>query len=190
MKLCNRPPGKCASEKRRSRFTKFGSSAPRRDSQYRLQLIEKQKAKFIYNVTERQFRNYYREAARQTGVTGDILLSLLERRFDNVIYRLGLAKTRSQARQNITHGQYTVNGRKLDLPACQIKVGDKVGWRESALKSKLFESIKEDVGKASVPDWLKRNSDAKSGEVVGLPTTERENAPFDTRLIVEYYSRR
>lgn len=189
-KLCNRPPGKCAWEKRRSRFGKFGSGASRRDSQYRLQLVEKQKAKYIYNVTERQFRNYYREAARQSGITGDVLMTLLEGRFDNTIYRLGFAKSRAQARQNITHGHYKLNGRKLDLPACQVKVGDKIEWHESLLSSKLFENIKDGVLNMVIPEWLKRDGESKSGEILSSPVKSEEDTLVNTRLIVEYYSRR
>lgn len=189
VKLCGRPPGKCAWEKRASRFSKFGAPS-RRNSQYRLQLIEKQKAKFIYNITERQFRNYYRNAARQRGVTGDILLSLLESRFDNVIFRLGFAKSRAQARQNVTHGHYRLNGRKLNLPACQVKAGDTIEWRDKTLAGAMFEGVKESMQSARLPDWLKRDGESKKGEVVAAPYRQDEAVPLKTSLIVEYYSRR
>lgn len=184
VKLCSRPIGKCAWEKRKAK-TKF-MRPTNTGSRYRLQLMEKQKAKFIYNVNERQFLNYYRKSVKQKGVTGDALLAMLESRFDNVVYKLGFAKTRAQARQNITHGHYLLNKRKVDIPSAQIKVGDTIAW---CPKSKAGEIYKNSMEEASAK-WLEREADGDSGKVIDAPLIDKGETGLEIRLIVEYYSRR
>ena len=159
-------------------------------SQYGLQLAEKQKAKFIYGVSERQFRNYYDEAARRQGITGDVLMLLLEGRLDNVVYRLGFSITRKQARQAVNHGHFQVNDKKVDIPTYQISAGDRISWREKSQKGTLFEAVQEQMRGVEVPVWLKREGDGKQGEVIAMPTGRPEDIDVDTRMIVEYYSRR
>lgn len=184
MKLCSRPIGKCSWEKSKAK-SKFVRPAAA-GSRYRLQLMEKQKAKFIYNVNERQFLNYYRKSVRQKGVTGDAVLTMLESRFDNVIYRLGFAKTRAQARQNVTHGHYLLNKQKVNIPSQQIKVGDTITWHP---KSKTGEVYKNSMENTSVK-WISRSDEGDSGEVISAPLIDKGETGLEIRLIVEYYSRR
>ena len=165
----------------------------RRTSQYGIQLQEKQKAKLLYGVLERQFSNYYREASRREGVTGDALIQLLEGRLDNVAYRLGFATTRQQARQIVSHGHLLIDGKKVDVPSYQVKPGQKITWKESSRKSGLFEVISASTGmgrSARVPSWLRVDPDQASGEMTTLPNPMEGEAGIDTRQIVEYYSRR
>jgi small subunit ribosomal protein S4 len=169
-------------------------AAPRRRmSQYGTQLQEKQKAKLLYGILERQFGNYYREAARRTGVTGDALIQLLEGRLDNVVYRLGFATTRQQARQIVNHGHIRVDGKKVDIPSFQVQPGQKVAWRESSRNSGLFQVITASTGmgrSARVPSWLRVDPDQATGEMTAFPNPMEGEVGIDTRQIVEYYSRR
>lgn len=165
----------------------------RRQSQYGLQLQEKQKARLLYGVLERQFSNYYKEAARRTGVTGDNLIQLLESRLDNVVYRLGFAGTRPQARQIVNHGHIQVNGKKVNIPSYQVRPGEKITWKEKSRGSGLFEVVTANTGmgkSSQVPSWLRVTPDDATGEVAALPNPMEGEVGIDTRQIVEFYSRR
>ena len=157
-------------------------------SEYGMQLREKQKAKRIYGVMEKQFRRYFAEAERQKGVTGENLVRLLERRLDNVIYRLGFAESRPQARQLVMHGHFTINGNKLDIPSYLVKPGEVIAVKNKSQSIPLFQAIKES-GKASVPSWLECNLEALQAKVVSLPEGEDLDIPIEAHLIVELYSR-
>jgi small subunit ribosomal protein S4 len=169
-----------------------GPSARRRQiSDYGLQLTEKQKARFVYGVLERQFRRTFSHALRQGGVTGEQLLSLLERRLDNVVYRLGWATTRAQARQLVSHGHITVNGRKTDIPSFTVKVGNVISVREGSRRRAYFKNMVEggQLNRYRTPDWLRMVPSDLSGEVVALPRREDAEPDINEQLIVEFYSR-
>lgn len=169
-----------------------GPGARRRQvSDYGLQLTEKQKARHVYGVLERQFRRLFQQAARQSGVTGDHLLSLLERRLDNVIYRLGWAVTRSQARQLVTHGHIVVNGRRTNIPSFTVKVGDVITVRTQSMKRVYFKNLVDsgELNSYRAPDWLHLKPADLTGEVVNLPRREDAEPDINEQLIVEYYSR-
>lgn len=154
---------------------------------YGMQLREKQKLKRYYGVLERQFVRYYEEAERMKGITGENLLQLLERRLDNVVYRLGFAASRPQARQLVSHGHIEVNGKKVDIPSFLVKPGDVISVRE---KSRSMELIKNNLEVSrNVPDWLELNKDAFEGRVVSLPRREHIDLPIQEHLIVELYSK-
>ena len=154
------------------------------------QLREKQKAKYLYGILERQFRNYYIKASNLEGVTGDRLLQLLENRLDNVVYRLGFAKTRPQARQYVSHGHIQVNSKKVNIPSYQLKTGDQITWKESSQSSDIVKNATDNSGFESVvPTWLNVDSNRFSGEVLSEPTLSDVELIIDTRLIVEFYSR-
>jgi small subunit ribosomal protein S4 len=161
----------------------------RKESDFGMQLREKQKARRLYGVFERQFRRYFREAVRQKGLTGINLLILLERRLDNVIYRLGLASSRAQARQLISHGHFEINGRKTNIPSFLVSPGDVIVVREKSKKSTLFKEIAQDIDSSRVPDWLKLDEKNLSGEVDTDPTREHIDVTLNEQLIVEFYSR-
>jgi small subunit ribosomal protein S4 len=162
----------------------------KRMTEYKLQLREKQKTKAIYGMLEKQFRIFYHRAALKKGASGENLLSMLERRFDNVIYRLGLAHSRSQARQLINHGHFSVNGVRTDIPSFIVKEEDVVAVREKSRKSKIFKEIIEDLGeKAPVPTWLELNKEEVSGKVVRIPEREDITDDIKENLIVELYSK-
>jgi small subunit ribosomal protein S4 len=161
----------------------------RKESDFGMQLREKQKARRLYGVFERQFRRYFREAVRQKGLTGINLLILLERRLDNVIYRLGLASSRAQARQLISHGHFEINGRKTNIPSFLVSTGDVILVREKSKKSTLFKEIAQDIDSSRVPDWLKLDEKNLSGEVVTEPTRDHIDVTLNEQLIVEFYSR-
>ena len=151
---------------------------------------EKQKAKYLYGILERQFRNYYIKASNLEGVTGDRLLQLLENRLDNVVYRLGFAKTRPQARQYVSHGHIQVNSKKVNIPSYQLKTGDQITWKESSQSSDIVKNATDNSGFESVvPTWLNVDSNRFSGEVLSEPTLSDVELIIDTRLIVEFYSR-
>ncbi len=160
-----------------------------RASDYLLQLREKQKARRIYGVLERQFRRYYSMALKARGVTGQMLLQLLERRLDNVVYRLGYASSRPQARELVTHGHFNVNGRRTDVPSMLLKPGDQIAVREGSQKRTYFRELRNTDEPRSVPAWLGRDWTSQSGQVVNLPTREDIDANLNEQLIVEYYSR-
>ncbi|NQW21383.1 MAG: 30S ribosomal protein S4 [Chloroflexi bacterium] len=192
MKLCSKPAGKCAWERRKSApGDKSAQQRRRRISEYGTQLREKQKARAIYGVLERQFLNYYKKASRLEGVTGDRLLILLESRLDNVVYRLGFADSRPQSRQIVNHGHIKVNGKKVDIPSYQVTPGDRISWRDQSKKTGLFEIVSNGMGANSViPSWLNVDTDKALGEVVSLPKASDVELSIDTRQIVEYYSRK
>lgn len=158
-------------------------------SEYGIQLSEKQKAKWIYGVMERQFRKYFKDAAKKKGVTGDVLLQILESRLDNVVHRLGFAETRAQARQLISHGFFDVNARKVNIPSFRTKVGNIISIRENKKKSKYCVTLQQKLQNAKAPEWLELNAQQMSGKVLSLPTAEQVDARINTQLIVEYYSR-
>ena len=161
----------------------------RKVSEYGMQLKEKQKAKFIYGVLEKQFRAYYDKAKTMPGVTGENLLGLLERRIDNVVFRLGLASTRRQARQLVSHDHITVNGKRLDIPSALIKVGDVIGVKEKSRGTALFKEIAESKNALNVPAWLTADIQNLSGSVTRFPNRDEIDIPVDEQAIVELYSR-
>lgn len=159
----------------------------RKVSEYGSQLKEKQKAKFIYGVLEKQFRLYYNKAKKMQGITGENLLVLLERRLDNVVFRLGIANTRRQARQMVTHGHIIVNGKRLDIPSAFVQVNDVIGIKESSRSNALFKAIAESDNKLSVPAWL--TAGELGGTVTRFPNRDEIDVPVDEQAIVELYSR-
>ena len=161
----------------------------RKVSEYGLQLKEKQKAKFIYGVLERQFRGYYEKAKKMQGVTGENLLKLLERRIDNVVFRLGLANTRKQARQVVRHGHITVNGKRLDIPSALVKVGDVVAVCEKSQSNAFFKALKETNNALSAPAWLEADQENLKGNVVRFPNRDEIDVPVNEQSIIELYSR-
>lgn len=180
---------RCAIERRKSP-PGDRSLKRRRASDWSLQLREKQKARFSYGVLERQFRNYFEIARERPGVTGDILLQFLERRLDNVVYRLAFAGSRKQGRQLVTHGHFTVNDRKMDIPSYLVETGDVVKWKGSNGKLPEFaKTIMESGGRLPTPGWLKVELDKGEAEVIGEPTSDALDSSIDVRLIVEFYSK-
>jgi small subunit ribosomal protein S4 len=161
----------------------------RKVSEYGLQLREKQKAKFIYGVLEKPFRNYYEKADRQKGMTGENLMIMLERRLDNVIFRLAFARTRREARQIVDHKQVTVNGKVVNIPSYLVKAGDVIEIRESKKDSVRYKDIIETAGGRTVPAWLEADQENLKGTVKALPTREEIDVPVDEMLIVELYSK-
>ena len=156
-------------------------------SEYGLQLREKQRAKFVYGVQEKQFRNTFEKASKKKGITGENLLIMLEKRLDNVVYRMGLSLTRREARQLVVHGHFTVNGKKVNIPSYQVKPGDVIKVREKSVSSPKFKEIKEmSVG---VPAWLSVNRDKLEGTVLADPKRDQIDTPIEERLIVELYSK-
>jgi small subunit ribosomal protein S4 len=161
----------------------------RKLSDYAMQLREKQKARRIYGVLERQFRRYYHEAQRRPGLTGENLLAVLESRLDNVVYRLGLADSRAQARQLVMHGHFTVNGRKTNIPSFLVRPNDLVGVRPESRRAKYFKERKDLLGKREVPAWLSLDEESLDGRMLVLPTRQEIDVPVEEQLIVEFYSR-
>ena len=164
-------------------------SAGRKISQYGLQLREKQKAKFIYGVLEKPFRNYYKKAERMKGMTGENLMVMLERRLDNVIFRLGFARTRMEARQIVDHKQVLVNGKQVNIPSYMVKAGDVIEIKEKCKKSARYKDIVEVTGSRVVPEWMDVDLENLKGTVRELPKREAIDVPVDEILIVELYSR-
>jgi len=161
----------------------------RRLSDRGFQLREKQKARYTYGILERQFRLIFARAERQAGITGENLLVLLERRLDNVVYRLGFADSRSQARQLVQHGHIMLNGRKTDIPSCLAKEGDTISWKESSTKTEYYKLIAQTIEAKSVPSWLSLDRQNLTGQVLSLPTPDDIDTKFEEKSIVEYYSR-
>lgn len=181
---------RCAVEKRKR---PPGDHVPRRRraSDWALQLREKQKARFSYGVLEKQFRSYFETAKESQGVTGDVLLQLLERRLDNVVYRLSFAESRRQGRQLVTHGHFTVNGRKANIPSFRVNEGDVVEWRRVGADSRpdFVAVLTDGIPRRPVPSWLALDADNLKGEVVSQPDPSEIDSGVDPRLIVEFYSR-
>jgi len=161
----------------------------RKVSEYGVQLKEKQKAKFIYGVLEKQFRGYYEKAKKMQGVTGENLLILLERRMDNVVYRLGLASTRRQARQVVRHGHITVNGKRVDIPSALVKAGDVIAIAESSRSNVFFKALAENYNTLSVPGWLSADKEHLTGTVTRMPNRDEIDVPVNEQAIVELYSK-
>lgn len=162
----------------------------RKPSEYGLQLREKQKARRIYGVLERQFRKTFSEASKRAGMTGETLLRFLELRLDNVVYRLGLAANREQARQLVTHGHFDVNGRKTNIASFRVRVGDTIKVRDRSRRLTYFKDVSETLRQKPVPQWLSMQTDALSGSVLSLPERSDCDQSVREQLIVEYYSRR
>lgn len=163
--------------------------ANRKVSEYGLQLREKQKAKFIYGVLEKPFRNYFEKAQRMNGMTGDNLMILLESRLDNVVFRMGFARTRREARQIVDHKHVLVNGKQVNIPSYLIKAGDTVEIKEAKKSSPRYKEIVEVTGGRMVPDWLEVDQENLKGTVKELPAREAIDVPVDEMLIVELYSK-
>lgn len=160
-----------------------------RASDYLLQLREKQKARRIYGVMERQFSTYFNKAERRAGLTGSNLLILLESRLDNVIYRLGMASSRAHARQLVAHGHVMLNGRKTNIPSALVSANDEVSVRPESRRTKYFKELRQDIDDRQVPRWLSLNTNDLSGKVLSLPTRDDIDVSLNEQLIVEYYSR-
>ena len=163
--------------------------ANKKVSEYGLQLREKQKAKFIYGVLEKPFRNYYEKADRMKGLTGPNLMTMLESRLDNVVFRLGLARTRREARQVVDHKFVLVNGKVVNIPSYLVKAGDVIEIKEAKRTTQRMKDIVEVAGGRIVPEWLDYDADAFKGTVKNLPTREQIDVPVDEMLIVELYSK-
>ena len=159
-------------------------------SEYALQLTEKQKVKFIYGVLEKQVHSYYEKASRMKGNTGDELMTLLERRLDNVVFRLGLAGTRREARQLVNHGHYTVNGKRVDIPSYLVKVGDVIAVCDKSRSTARFKKLVEDDKFVAAPKWLEKDKNAPlEGKVVAMPARDDIDFDVSVNLIVELYSK-
>ena len=180
---------KCAIEKRNLPPGQHGKLRKAKLVGHGLQLREKQKVKRIYGVLENQFRRYFEMADRTRGITGETLLQLLERRLDNVIYRLGLATSRAQARQLVRHGHFLVNGRKVDVPSFSVKAGDVVSVRGGSAQNATIVHAMEEVKGRGIPEWLSFDAGQLAGRVSSLPTREQINLPVQEQLIVELYSK-
>ena len=179
---------KCAFVTKQAAPGQHGTSR-KKVSEYGTQLREKQKVKRIYGVNEKQFRIYYAKAARKGGVTGENLLQLLERRLDNVVYRLGLASSRVDARQLVRHGHFTVNGKKVNIPSFLVKEGNVIEIKEGSRKSPKFEAIAAAAANRTQPSWLEMDKENLVGRVAALPKREDVDLPINEQLIVELYSR-
>ena len=179
---------KCAVERR---SLPPGQQRPRRRrvSDRGLQLKEKQRARHTYGVMERQFRRHFAEAERRPGITGENLLQILEMRLDNVVYRLGFADSRAQARQLVRHGHIILNGRKTDIPSCAVKPGDVIAWRERSTSTEYYKVVVEQIQDKIVPEWLSLDRQALSGRALALPSRGDIDLRIDEKAVVEYYSR-
>lgn len=178
-KRLSQPPGVHGPKKRGGASSGFGK-----------QLLEKQKAKVIYGLREAQFSKYVKEATRLSGNSSVNLQQILEKRLDNVIYKLGFAVTRAQARQMVSHSLFLVNGKPLNIPSYMVRIGDVIELKKSKQKSKAFETLEERMSKIELPSWLSVEASKKSGKVLGLPVDADFEKSFDTKLIIEYYSTR
>ena len=180
---------KCPVEKRNFAPGQHGKDRKAKVVGYGLQLREKQKTKRIYFTLENQFRNYFEKAARKPGVTGELLLQQLERRLDNVVFRLGFAISRRQARQIVRHGHIDVNGRRVNIPSYQVNAGDEIQVREKARKFTVVEGARDYASHQPVANWLEVDRDNLKGRVLNLPKREDINLPVNEQLIVELYSK-
>jgi len=179
---------KCAIERRKYPPGQHGQRQ-RKLAEFGIQLREKQKLKRIYRVLERPFRNYFKEAVRRKGVTGEILIQLLETRLDNVVYRLGLGLSRRQARQLVNHGHFTVNGKKVNIPSYQVRPGDAIAVRENSKKAGAIVEALAATGGRRVPEWLSLDGNAMTAQVLTVPTRDQIDTQVREALIVEFYSR-
>jgi small subunit ribosomal protein S4 len=185
--LCGRE--KCAVKHRPFPPGAHGPTSRTRPTGYGIQLREKQKAKRLYGINEKQFRRYFDEASKKKGDTGEFLVRTLELRLDNIVYRLGFAKTRAQARQFVNHGHVEVNGKKVDIPSFAVKSGQTVSLREGSKKSPVFAAVQQELEKQRPPSWLRIDSATLSGTVLSQPENEDLQQIFDPKMIVEFYSR-
>ena len=179
---------KCAVERRKYPPGEHGQGR-RKVSEFGLQLSEKQKIRYTYGVLERQFRKHFEEAERRPGMTGVNLLSILERRLDNVVYRLGFASSRKQARQLVLHGHFTLNGRKTDIPSALVREGDVVAVKPSSAANEYFSALKGEMTEKTVPRWLALDPANLNGRVTATPAREDVDALINEQLVVEFYSR-
>ena len=166
-----------------------GGQRRAKKSEYATQLTEKQKVKFVYGIQEKQFRNYYEKASRHEGNTGENLLSIVETRLDNVVYRLGFANSRRQARQLVNHGHFTVNGPRVNIPSYLIKAGDVVAVCEKSVSNAFFKALKEADAFVAAPKWLDRDKNTLTGKVIAMPTKADIDFDIAVHLIVELYSK-
>lgn len=180
--------GKCAIDRRSYAPGQHGQGR-KKVSEYGIQLREKQKARRIYGVLEKPFRNYFERAEHQGGVTGENLLRLLERRLDNVIYRLGLGASRVEARQLVLHGHFTVNGKKVNIPSFQVRVGDEIAVRDKSKGSPRIKELIERAAERTPVAWLEYDANEAKARVVALPNRDQIDVPVQDHLIVELYSR-
>jgi small subunit ribosomal protein S4 len=181
---------KCSVSKRSFPPGQHGQRRTRRPSEFGLQLREKQKVRRYYGVLETQFRKHYQEAVRRGGVTGDNLLQILETRLDNVVYRMGFADSRAQARQLVMHGHFTVNGRKTNIPSFAVRAGDVISVREESRRRDYFKDYGEILATHTSPEWIAMDNGQLSGKIQNLPARDQIEVPlFNDALIVEHYSR-
>ena len=180
--------GKCSIDRRPSLPGQHGAGR-KNVKEYGMQLREKQKAKRYYGVLENQFLNYFRKAEKMEGVTGDNLLSLLERRLDNVVFRMGLAESRKEARQLVTHGHFRINGKKVNVPSILVRVGDVITLRDESRSSEKFKTLIEEIDTRISPKWLEMDKENIIAKVTALPKKEDIDFPFEEHLIVELYSK-
>ena len=180
--------GKCALDKRPTVPGQHGSGR-KNVKEYGLQLREKQKAKRYYGVLENQFKGYFEKAEKTEGVTGENLLSLLERRFDNVIYRIGLADSRKEARQLVTHGHFRINGKKVNIPSLIVRAGDVITLREASRSSEKFKALIEGLETRITPKWIELDKGQVVAKIAALPQRDDVDFPFEEHLIVELYSK-
>ena len=166
-----------------------GGQRRAKKSEYATQLTEKQKVKFVYGIQEKQVRNYYEKSSRMAGNTGEELLTFCERRLDNVVYRLGFANTRRQARQLVNHGHFTVNGNRVNIPSYLIKAGDVIAVSEKAASNAFFKALKEADAFVASPKWLDRDKNTLTGKVIAMPTQADIDFEIAVHLIVELYSK-
>ena len=157
--------------------------------EYGQHLREKQTARRYYGVQEKQFKKYYNAADKQEGIAGENLLSLLERRFDNVVYRMGMASSRKEARQLVRHAHFTLNGKKADIPSIILKVGDVVALKDKSRSSEKMKALMENMASVNAPKWLEVNADAASAKVIAIPAREDVDFDFNEQLIIEFYSK-
>ncbi len=180
---------KCAMERKQNAPGYRQRSRPRKMSEHGIRLKEKQKAKNIYGILERQFRKHFAEAERIPGLTGENLLRILEMRLDSVVYRLGFAVSVRQARQLVRHGHFTLNGRKIDIPSCLVKPGDVIAWMTTNQRLIPYQAALQDIGSKHIPGWLSVDDKSLTAKVLTLPSREDIGVTINERLIVEYYSR-
>ena len=180
--------GKCALDRRSTAPGQHGA-ANKKMREYGIQMREKQATKRYYGVLETQFANYYEEANRKEGMTGENLICLLERRFDNVVYRMGFASSHKEARQLVIHGHFTINGKKVNIPSLIVKAGDVIAVKESSRSSSKFKALAEAAASANAPKWLEVKADEMRATVLNLPAREDVDFDFNEQLIVEFYSK-
>ena len=180
--------GKCALDRRSTAPGQHGA-ANKKMREYGLQMREKQKTRRYYGVLEKQFVNYYEEAARKEGMTGENLICLLERRLDNVVYRMGFAASHKEARQLVLHAHFTLNGKKVTIPSLSVKVGDVIAVKESSRDLTVVKALLESLATKITPKWLDVNKENGTAKVVALPTREDIDFDFNEQLIVELYSK-